>query len=203
MTYETALELTGYFASILILISLLMSSAVKLRILNAVGAAVFTVYGILIHSYPTAFLNGVSVLVDLYYIVKLLKSSATFSVHQVSLSETGLGEFIQVYRNDIGHHFPSFDFQLNQDDLIFLVYDQANPVGILIGTRTETGGIRIRLDYSTPKFRDCSVGRFLYEELALAGIPCLIAPEGSPEHEAYLKKVGFTKQNGEFVKKLN
>jgi len=64
MTYETALELTGYFASILILVSLLMSSAVKLRIINAIGAAVFTVYGILIHSYPTAFLNGVSVIVS-------------------------------------------------------------------------------------------------------------------------------------------
>ena len=203
MSYETALELTGYFASILILISLLMSSAVKLRVLNAVGAAVFTVYGILIHSYPTAFLNGVSVLADIYYIVKLLKSGTTFSAHQVSLSETGLEEFIRVYRNDIVHHFPSFDFQLNQDDLIFLVYDQANPVGILIGTRTEKGGIRIRLDYSTPKFRDCSVGRFLYTELALAGIPCLVAPESSPEHEAYLKKVGFTKQGNEFIKKLN
>ena len=43
MTYETILELTGYFASILILVSLLMSSAVKLRVINAVGAAVFTV----------------------------------------------------------------------------------------------------------------------------------------------------------------
>lgn len=202
MTYETALELTGYFASILILISLLMSSAVKLRLLNAVGAAVFTVYGILIHSYPTAFLNGVSVIVDIYYIVRLLKSGATFSTHQVSLSETGLGEFIRVYRNDIGHHFPSFDFQFNSDDLIFLVYDRANPVGILIGTRTEGNGIRVRLDYSIPQFRDCSVGKFLYEELALAEIPFLIAPEGTPEHEAYLKKVGFTKQDGEFIKKL-
>lgn len=202
MSYETTLELTGYFASILILISLLMSSAVKLRLLNAVGAAVFTVYGILIHSYPTAFLNGVSVIVDIYHIVRLLRSGATFSAHRVSLSETGLGEFIRVYRNDIGHHFPSFDFQLNADDLLFLVYDRANPVGILIGTQTEENGIRVRLDYSIPRFRDCSVGKFLYDELALAKIPFLIAPECTPEHEAYLKKVGFIKQNGEFIKKL-
>ena len=83
MTYQTALELTGYFASILILISLLMSSAVKLRALNAVGATVFMVYGILIGSYPTAFLNAVSAIVDVYYIVKLLRSGTTFCAQQV------------------------------------------------------------------------------------------------------------------------
>lgn len=203
MTYETALELTGYFASILILISLLMSSAVKLRILNAVGAVVFTVYGILIKSYPTAFLNGVSVIVDIYYIVKLLRSGNHFSARQVYAGEVGLDEFIRVYRNDIAHHFPSYDFQLNDTDLIFFVYADANPVGILIGTQTENRGIRVKLDYSTPRFRDCSVGNFLYGELAGSGITELVCAGGTADHETYLKRVGFRKEGSTFVKKLN
>ncbi len=203
MTYETALELTGYFASILILTSLLMSSAVKLRIINAVGAAVFTVYGILIHSYPTAFLNGVSVIVDIYYIVKLLRSDSHFSARQVTGDEVGLDEFLRVYRNDIGHHFPSYDFQLSRNDLIFLVYTDAIPVGILIGTPTEGRGLRIKLDYSIPKYRDCSVGKFLYEELSGSGLSHLVTGGHNPEHEAYLKKVGFEKDGDEFIKKLN
>ena len=203
MTYETALELTGYFASILILISLLMSSAVKLRVLNAIGALVFTVYGVLIRSYPTAFLNGVSVIVDIYYIVKLLRSASSYSARQVRPDEAGLEEFIRFYRNDIGHHFPAYDFQMERQEVTFLVYADANPVGILIAVPTEDRGLQIKLDYSIPRYRDCSVGKFLYGELAASGISRLIAQQHNPEHEAYLKKVGFEKQGNTFIKTLN
>lgn len=202
MTYETALELTGYFASILILISLLMSSAVKLRIINAVGSTVFMVYGLLIGSYPTAFLNFMSVLVNIYYLVRLLRSKTVFTAWQVRSDETGLQEFLRFYRDDIGHCFPEYDFQIEEDALICLVYSDANPVGLFIGRRLENGGIRVKLDYSIPKYRDCSVGRFLYGELAEAGIPELVSGHGTQEHAAYLKKVGFVPSGDDLVKKL-
>lgn len=202
MTYETALELTGYFASVLILISLLMSSAVKLRVLNAIGSIVFMIYGILIKSYPTAFLNFMSVIVNIYYMVKLLRGNIHFSAHRVRPEETGLQEFLQFYRNDIGHHFPAYDFQIGGENLLFLVYADANPVGLFVGTRQENGGIRVKLDYSVPKYRDCSVGKFLYSELADAGIPELLAGRSTHDHEVYLKKVGFELQGEKFVKKL-
>ena len=202
MSYETALELTGYFASILILVSLLMSSAVKLRIINAVGAAVFTVYGILIHSYPTAFLNGVSVIVDIYYLVKLLRNHIHFSAYNVGQEEKGLQEFLRFYRSDMGHCFPGFDFLIEAEDLILMVYADACPVGLMIGRKAENGGIHVRLDYSIPRYRDCSVGRFLYGELAQSGVTELTAPHSTPEHEAYLKKVGFIPSESGFVKKL-
>lgn len=202
MTYQTALELIGYFASILILTSLLMGSAVKLRVLNGIGALVFTVYGILIGSYPTAFLNGVSALVDVYFVVKLLRDKTQFVGHMVKLEETGLQEFLRFYRNDIGHHFPTYDFQISKEDLIFLVYADANPVGLLIGKRLDASSLLVKLDYSIPKFRDCSVGQFLYNELAQGGITRLVTQGGTQEHEAYLKKVGFVPENDQFVRHL-
>ena len=202
MTYQTMLELTGYFASILILVSLLMSSAVKLRVLNAVGAAVFTVYGILIGSYPTAFLNGVSVIVDIYYIVKLLNSRVSFIAHQVPATERGLEEFLRFYRNDIGHHFPTYDFRIEEDDLVFLVYTEANPVGIMVAHRQDEKTLLVKLDYSIPKFRDCSVGKFLYAELAQNGISRLITSSGTQDHNAYLARMGFREEDGRFTKYL-
>ena len=203
MTYEIALELTGYFASILILVSLLMSSAVKLRIINAVGALAFTVYGLLIHSYPTAFLNGVSVIVDIYYLVRLLRSHEQFAAHTARVDDNGLQEFLRFYRNDIGHHFPTYDFQIDADDLILVVYADANPVGLMIGRRTENNGIDVALDYSVPRYRDCSVGTFLYGELKSAGVKELVCSGGTADHEAYLKKVGFVPKGEHFVKQLN
>lgn len=202
MTYETILELTGYFASILILVSLLMSSAVKLRVINAVGAAVFTVYGILIHSYPTAFLNGVSVIVDIYYLVKLLRGNIHLAAHTVGHEERGLQEFLHFYRNDIGHYFPHFDFQINAEDQVIMVFADASPVSLFVAVPQAEGKLHVRLDYSIPKYRDCSIGRFLYEELGQAGIRELIVSEFTPDHEVYLKKVGFLPSENIYVRKL-
>jgi len=52
------LELLGYLASGLIVIAMMMSSILWLRMINTVGAAAFAVYGLLIHAYPVALLNG-------------------------------------------------------------------------------------------------------------------------------------------------
>ncbi len=203
MTYQTALELLGYFASILILISLLMSSALKLRILNAIGSVTFTIYGILIGSYPTAFLNGVSVIVDIYFIVKLLGKHTSFNAHLIGREEAALQEFLNFYRADISHFFPKFDFSVTSSDLVFMVYADAAPVGLLIGTRRADGALEVAVDYSTPRYRDCSVGKFLYGELARSGVPALRTARGTQEHEAYLKKAGFTLQDDAFTKALS
>ena len=46
----------------------MMSSILKLRVINLVGAALFTVYGLLIGAYPVAVMNLFIVLIDLYYL---------------------------------------------------------------------------------------------------------------------------------------
>mgnify|MGYP001770021993 CR=1 FL=1 len=54
------LEVVGFAASALVAISLMMSNVFWLRVINLVGGAVFTVYGILIHSAPVAVMNAVT-----------------------------------------------------------------------------------------------------------------------------------------------
>jgi len=51
------LELVGYAASALIAISLMMSSILRLRLINLAGAAAFATYGLLIRAYPVAVLT--------------------------------------------------------------------------------------------------------------------------------------------------
>jgi hypothetical protein len=67
-------EIIGYTASALVAISLMMSSIVKLRVINMIGAALFTLYGLLIGAYPVAVLNFTIVLIDLYYLRETIKS---------------------------------------------------------------------------------------------------------------------------------
>ena len=60
MNSQLVLELVGYVASILVAISLMMSSILKLRLINLVGSAAFVVYGALIGAYPVAVVNLLS-----------------------------------------------------------------------------------------------------------------------------------------------
>ena len=66
-----SVELIGYLGSILVAISLMMRSLLRLRIINLVGALFFTIYGILLDAYPVAFLNGLIVCIDLYYLIQM------------------------------------------------------------------------------------------------------------------------------------
>jgi hypothetical protein len=68
MDFLSVYEIIGYIASILVAVSLMMSSILKLRVINLIGAACFTVYGLLIDAYPVAVVNFIIVLIDLYYL---------------------------------------------------------------------------------------------------------------------------------------
>lgn len=65
------LEFLGYIASFIILVSLLMSSIVKLRWINLLGSAIFSVYGFLIGALPVAFMNLCISLINIYYLIKI------------------------------------------------------------------------------------------------------------------------------------
>ena len=71
-----ATEVLGYAASIIVLISLLMDSAWRLRVINLAGALTFTLYGALIGAAPVAVVNAAIALIDLWHLRRLTMSPA-------------------------------------------------------------------------------------------------------------------------------
>ena len=74
MSSSTIYELIGYLASILIVISLAMSSVIRLRVVNLVGAVVFSIYGVLIGSLPVLLTNLVITGLDIFYLYRELST---------------------------------------------------------------------------------------------------------------------------------
>ena len=64
MTKEMIIEAVGYLGSFLVLVSFLMTSVVKLRIVNTIGSLIFMIYALIIKSYPTAVMNACLVLIN-------------------------------------------------------------------------------------------------------------------------------------------
>ncbi len=66
-----AVEILGYAASIMVAISLTMKDIIKLRILNFIGCALFTAYGLMIDSWPVVITNGFIACVNVYFLAKM------------------------------------------------------------------------------------------------------------------------------------
>jgi len=64
-------EILGYAASIMVAISLTMKDIIKLRILNFVGCALFTTYGLMIGSWPVVLTNSFIACVNIYFLAKM------------------------------------------------------------------------------------------------------------------------------------
>ncbi len=68
-----SIEILGYVAMILVAGSFLLKDVIKLRLVNALGAVCFVIYGILIGSFPVTGLNIFVVCVNGYYIWKSIQ----------------------------------------------------------------------------------------------------------------------------------
>jgi len=66
------IEWIGYLAMATVLISFLMKSVIKLRLVNALGALIFIVYGFLLTpiSKPIIITNIAILIINVYYVIK-------------------------------------------------------------------------------------------------------------------------------------
>lgn len=68
------IEWIGYGASALIVISLVMTSVVKLRIINTMGCILFVIYGLSVGAYPVAFSNLLIIIINSYHLIRIKKT---------------------------------------------------------------------------------------------------------------------------------
>jgi ribosomal protein S18 acetylase RimI-like enzyme len=193
-------EIIGYAASLLVAISLMMSSILKLRVINLVGALFFTAYGLLIRAYPVAVVNFFIVLIDLYYLVQMLTSKEFFELLAVRPESEYLDSFLHHYAADIQKFQPGFAFSPNKNLLVFFILRNLVPAGLLIGDIRGESGLHILLDYAIPGYRDLKIGRFLYQQHAAdfrsRGIQKIYAQPGAAAHARYLEQMGFRPETG-------
>ena len=112
-------ELIGYLGSILVAISLMMKSLLRLRIINLFGPLFFTIYGVLLSAYPVAFLNGMIVCIDLYYLFQMWRQKDFFTFLEVSPEGSYLNAFVEFYRDDILEIIPTYKHTTGNDVLCF------------------------------------------------------------------------------------
>ena len=105
MDNQTFFAIIGYIASIILAISLLMKSLIRLRVLNGIGALIYIIYGVMIKAYPVAILNGIIFFIDLFFLLQMLKRRDYFTLMAVEPGSAYLNHFIKFHIQDIHNFF--------------------------------------------------------------------------------------------------
>lgn len=194
MDFST-IEIFGYLASALIALSMAVSSIIKFRWINLIGALGLAIYAIIIGAIPVAIVNGLIVALDIYYLFKAYTKNEVFQILELEKGDDYLRQFIHFYKTDIQKFFPNFEHKDEEQAFQFLILRNMNVAGAFIAKKQENSSYYVDLDYVTPEFRDFKSGKYVYsqlkEKLLLKDCTKLLTFSKNKTHQKYLKKLGF------------
>ncbi|AGH82135.1 hypothetical protein PCNPT3_10995 [Psychromonas sp. CNPT3] len=188
-------EWFGYLASLVVLVSLTMSSIVKLRVINFIGCLLFASFAYFINSWPTIVMNLSIACINIYYLYHIYHTEENFKILSANKDSEYFQHFLSVNEDDIALQITKE--KLHQADTALYLLRDDNIVGILVGNCDHQGTFTIELDYVTSRYRDFKLGSYYYNDnpelLKSKGFKELKAYAHNNEHAFYLKKVGFSK----------
>jgi len=190
------MELIGYLASVIIAISMTMSSIVKFRWINLIGAGLFSIYGFIIGALPVGILNGFIAAVDIYYLIRIYGKKELFSVLEVQKNSNYLLKYLDYHSDQIRKYFPGFEYKPQLNTISFYILRNMTVAGVFLA-HSEGDVLKVGLDYVGPEYRDYQNGKYVYhrlkDKLIDAGFKTIRTYGYSSKHVQYLKKMGFEK----------
>lgn len=201
------LQWVGYAASAIIAVSLALTSIVKFRWLNMIGALIFSIYGFMIGAIPVGVLNGIITLVDIYYLVVIYGKREIFETLEIRPENRYLIRFLGYHNDEIQKFFPGFEYKPDMNTVSFFILRNMSVAGLYLAHREDGNVLKVGLDYVIPEYRDFKNGKYVYLRLKKRfismGFTSVMAEGRSEKYVKYLKKIGFREDiNGMYVKDL-
>ena len=188
-----ATELIGYTASTLVVVSLAMTSVVRLRVISLAGSITFVAYGALIGSIPIILTNASIAGLNVWFLSRELGGGRDLGAVVVPVDSPFLLDFLRHHARDIAHFQPEYD-ERDEHDVALVLTRDGLPAGVVLGRR-HGDTLEITLDYVLRAYRDSRLGRWIYGRGATVfrsiGVERLTTLPGNPTHRSYLLRVGF------------
>lgn len=209
------LDALGWAGSAVLILSLSLSNVLRFRVLNLVASVVLTVFNAFLGIWPMVAMNAVIAGINVWHLSRLLRTrddERTYTVVAVDPRSEYLAHLLRVHSADIERHNPGFDLAevLRREEppgtcrvAAFLVVRGDETVGVVVLCDGGDGVARVELDYVTARFRDFSVGTFVYRgdgRLASLGLRRLLANRRMADREDYFGRVGFRREGDELVR---
>ncbi|WP_435236635.1 GNAT family N-acetyltransferase [Psychromonas sp. PT13] len=190
-------EWFGYLASMVVLISLTMSSIIKLRVINLIGCLLFATFAYFIDSVPTMLMNICIALINAYFLWQMYYNKEQFIIITAPKDSEYFQHFLSINQKEVEEQVAIAD--LEKANTSFYMLRDNNVAGVLSGVLDKDGVFTIMLDYVLPRYRDFKLGGYFYnlhpEFMKEKGIHTLKTISEVPKHRFYLEKMGFEKHS--------
>lgn len=187
------IDLLGYTASFIILVSLTMKSIVKLRWINAAGSLLFVVFAYLTRSAPTVVMNLGIIFIDLFFVLKISKVRADYDLVKAERGSAMLDFFYQKHRIDIEQIFGEAAFEDARGFSYFTCNGEI--AGLFAWKDVSPTECQILIDYVTPPYRDLKIGTWFFSKqlpfFQEKGYTLFVYENVGKEHWKYLERIGF------------
>lgn len=199
---DLALDILGYVASGLIVLSLAMSSVLKLRVLSLIGSATFLVYGILIDSLPVALTNGIIMMINIVFLQRLFAHEEAFDVVEVDATSKFLARYLEHHDKDVQTAWPGYRYEPHPGQLRLVVFRDMVPAGVFIAG-VEGDVATVEIDFAGRDYRDLHNARVLFGQgrsvLREHGITRVVTKAHSDVHRRFLLRFGFEPSGSEYA----
>jgi hypothetical protein len=167
-------------------------------------SSAFVIGGLLIHSYFLAGAAFVVILVSFIRFRRNIEKNRPLEIIFISdRDDYYLQHFLEYYRNDISKYFPHFDFRIEEEFLVALLFSRMETVGLIIGEIIDKDTLRICIDYMVPKHRNSQLAKTFYlcelQCIDFFGYRYLYIEPQSKAHNKYLERIGFRLVDGKYV----
>ena len=191
-------ETVGYAASLIILVSLLMTNVYRLRMINLVGSLCFSLYGFLIGAWPVCIINLVIAGIDAWYWLQLIRTSAFFDLAPASsLGTEYLKRFFLFHERELLKYVPELTLEELLDAHTCILFRNMLPVG-LFSYRQAGADANIVIDFMIAEYRDFKAGRYLYKTKRMffkeQGIKRFHAVARHSSQPKYFQQNGFVRE---------
>lgn len=204
------LEVLGWAGSAVLVWSLWQTRVLRFRAYNLAASVVLTFYNAALGVWPMVAVNAAIALINVHHLNRLLRTrddDRAYEVVEVGPTDEYLRYVLRRNAADIERHNPGFVWDgAAPGRFAFLVLRENETVGVVLLSDRGGGTACVELDYVLPRFRDFTVGTFVYRRggrLCELGFGRLVAPtDRMVDADDYFPRVGFrrTGESGPLVR---
>ncbi len=197
MEYTEIINVIGYLASFFVALAMVFTSIIRLRWFSLVGNLFFTIYGVALGAYPVAITNGLIMLINIYYLIKIYKKEELFRYLEVRFDNKYLKDFVRFHKDEIAKFFPEYEYKALESNVCFFILRDMQVAGVIVAKREGEDELEIILDYTIKTYRDFKPGLYFFHNrdllLGKMHLSKIFTRSYHKSHQKYLKKVGFEK----------
>ena len=123
------LEIFGYIGTALVIVSMMMTSVLKLRIFNMCGGLISLIYAVCVNTWPVVVLNACLISINFVQTLRQLKKRGAVTVVSTKANDVTVKHLLDVWEKDLQKQYPDLYFVAMRSEKIHILYVGDEAIG--------------------------------------------------------------------------